>query len=583
LGKIDKVSKTNNLNKKTLLLQFAAVVGICILLNVIGTKLHSRLDVTDDSRFTLSAPTQKFLKSMPNPINIKILLDGKMPANYEKLRTATIDMLEGFKEASGGKVLYSFENPLEGKSMDEKIKLGETLKQKGIFPVPTTAQVDEDGAGMEQRILFPHAIVNGNAKEEIIELRENHVDISNPTTTDNDVLNYSESMLEYKFINAIRKIETANKPNVAYITGHGEVINNNTLHLLYLLSQYYKVDTINLPSNIDIPAAYKAAIMVKPTGAFDDKEKFKLDQFVMGGGRMLWLIEGATANLDTLKAEPSFLAAPSANNLDNILFKYGVRINNNLVQDLQCGKTPVKIGMVGGDPDIKLLDWPYFPLPTPTSKHPVVNNLDAVLLRFASSIDTINNGINKKTILLESSTYAKNLPTPAIISLNELKFKPKTSTYTKKNVPMAVAIEGNFESAYKIMDPTFINTYTKDLKKQYRTATKGTNKMIVVADGDWVLNDFSNTNGPSEMGFDKFMQTKFANSTFLLNCMEWLTDESGLLEARNKDVKLRTLDPDKVKKQKSQYQFLNIILPILFTLITASAWFFFRKRKYESV
>ncbi len=572
----------NNAKRKTLL-QFAGIICIIILLNILGTKLHKRLDVTDDKKFTLSQPTLTYLKTLPNAITIKVLLDGKMPANYEKLKMATTDMLEAFKEVSNGKVSYTFENPLEGKSMDEKIKLGETLKEKGIYPVPTTAQVDEDGAGMEQRILFPHAIINGNAKEDIIELRENHVDVSNPNTNDNDVLNYSETMLEYKFINAIRKIQTTDKSSVAFLTGHGEIINNNTLHLLYLINQYYKIDTLNLTDNIDIPANYKAAIMLKPSLNFDEKDKFKLDQYVMNGGRMFFILEGANANLDTLKTEPNFLATPASTNLDNLLFKYGVRINTNFVQDLQCGKTPVKIGMVNGTPDLKLLDWTYFPLSTPSGKHPIVKNLDAVLLKFASSIDTINNNLNKKTVLLESSMYSKLLPTPAVISLNELKYKPKVATYNKKNVPMAIALEGTFESAYKVMDPEFITTYTQTLKKKYNIKTGKPNKMIVMADGDWALNDFSNTNGPAEMGYDRYMQTKFANGTFLLNSLEWLTDESGLLEARNKDIKLRTLDPDKIKKQRSQYQFINILLPILITLFAASAWFFFRKRKYEAL
>jgi ABC-2 type transport system permease protein len=574
------VANKKIITKRSLIIRFLSLVGILLLLNILSTRLHKRMDLTDDNRFSISKATKDYLKTIKDPINIKVLLDGKMPSNYEKLRTATADVLSTFNEESKGKVTFSFENPMEGKSMDEKIKLNEDYKKKGIFGVVTNPTMDEDN-GVEQRIVFPYAVISGGGREQSFCLQQTKSAGNNETTVD-DLLNYSESLMEYNIIDAIRNITKAEKESIAYVVGHGEPDDYKILHLLFLASQKYKVDTVNLNNVITIPYQYKACIINGPKRAFTDKEKLVLDQYIMGDGRTLWLIDGVDVNSDTLMKSPSYTAMPRELNLNDQLYKYGVRINNNLVEDRQCAKLMVQVGIIDGKADFRPFDWVYYPLCIPTSKHPIVNNMDPVWMRYASSIDTINNGDNKKTILFESSNFSRTIASPGVVSLNSLKIKPKMSVYNKKYIPMAVALEGKFNSVFaNRLSPEQMKIYQEQIKLTFRNSTEKPNKMIVVADGDFLLNDRMGKNSPTEMAFDKYTEHGYANSVFALNALEWLVDETGLLEARNKDVQLRTLNPDKARKYRTQYQILNIAAPIAVTIFIGLLWFYMRKLKYQ--
>jgi ABC-2 type transport system permease protein len=327
---------------------------------------------------------------------------------------------------------------------------------------------------------------------------------------------------------------------------------------------------------------YKATVINNPRTPFADKEKLVIDQYIMNGGRTLWMLDGVNVSSDTLITNPNYTVLPLELNLSDQLFKYGVRLNNNLVEDRQCGSLVVQVGVIDGQADYRPLDWVYYPLSTPTAKHPVVHNMDPVWLRYSSTVDTIGNGLSKKTVLLESSNLSRTIATPALVSLNSLKLKAKMSIYNKKYLPLAVALEGNFNSVFaNRLSPEQMKTYQEELKLNFKNNTSQPNKMIVVGDGDFFNNDKLRGDAPSEMAYDKFTEKGYANSIFALNALEWLTDESGLLEARNKDVQLRTLDPQKVKNYKAQYQLLNIVLPIALTIFIGGLWFFMRKKKYQ--
>ncbi|MCC6448833.1 MAG: Gldg family protein, partial [Chitinophagaceae bacterium] len=381
----------------------------------------------------------------------------------------------------------------------------------------------------------------------------------------------------------IKHLIEPDKKKIAYVMGHGEPLGYNTFDMLTYLEKYYDIDTIDLTQNIDIGNYYSAAIICKPTEPFDEKNKFKIDQYIMNGGKLFACVDVLNFNNDSLKNSGAAMALDYGLNLDDLFFKWGVRINSDFVEDIdQNNPIPVTVGMMGNQPDIQLLPWSYFPFSISYSLHPIAKNLDAVMFMYASSLDTIANPEISKTILLASSNYSKRIPAPVRVSLSSLKFKPNSSSFKEKNIPYAVLLEGKFQSIYtNRIDPQFIKIYTDSLHKNYQTACTNDNKIILVGDGDIFLNDFVNSRGPLECGYYKFTDKLFANKSFITNSLEYLTDEYGLLEARNKNLTLRLLDSGKAKKNKLTWQFINIGLPAILLMIFGSAYFFFRKRKYE--
>jgi gliding-associated putative ABC transporter substrate-binding component GldG len=569
--------KQNNTLKNKILTRFALVIGILVLINIVSTRLHKRLDVTAEQRFSLSEPTKKMLRSLKEDVVIEVYLKGSLPAGFERLREGTMDVLQEFKEYGGNRIKFSFINPIEGKNDAEKQAIYQALSAKGINPVNLKIQRDEDD-GYSEKIIFPSANIAYNQKETSISLLESHMSM-----TPDEKLNYAQSLLEYKFASAIKQLILPGKKKVAYVVGDGQMIGINTIDMLSTLEKYYDVDTLDLNQNIEISKVYSAAIICKPNLTFDERNKFKLDQYIMQGGHVLWLLDQLRMELDSLKTSDATMAVDYNLNLDDMLFKYGVRINPDLIEDyMQSNPIPVTVGQVGDQPDIRKLPWMYFPFSIPTSKHPIVNNMDAIMFSNVSSLDTVANPEIKKTILLTTSERSRRVPSPVRISLSSLKFKPQPEMFKEKNIPMAVLLEGKFSSVFaNRVDPNFLKVYTDSLKKDYAIECAQPNKMIVVSDGDVFLNDFSQNRGPMECGYYKITDQFFANKIFILNCMEYLTDDFGLLEARNKTLQLRLMDGVRIKEEQLLWQIINIALPIGIVLFFASGYFFFRRKKYE--
>ncbi len=562
---------------KRLTVRFALVAGILVLLNVLSTRLHLRFDLTAEKRFSLSEPTKKMLAGLKEIVSIEVYLKGSLPAGFQRLSEGTAEVLTEFQEYGGGKVRFRFLNPIEGKTDQEKLEVFRVLSDKGIQPVNLKIQRDEED-GYSEKIIFPSAKIAYNQQETSVSLLESHMAMS-----PDERLNLSQALLEYKFASAIRQLLQPGRKKIAYLVGDGEMIGPNTVDMLSTLEKYYDVDTIDLNQNIDISPLYAAAIVCKPSLSFDERNKFKIDQYVMQGGRMLWMLDQLRMEMDSLKSSDATMAVDYNLNLDDMLFRYGVRINPDLVEDfLQANPIPVTVGKIGDQPDIRTLPWLYFPFSIPRSTHPIVNNMDAVMFSNAGSIDTVANEGVRKTILLASSERARRVPSPVRITLSSLKFKPQPEMFREKNIPYAVLLEGKFTSIFNNrMDPGFIRVYEDSLKKKFRIATEKETRMIVVSDGDVFLNDFTQARGPLECGYYKITDQLFANKTFILNSVEYLTDDFGLIGARNKTLPLRLLDAVRIKRERIGWQLLNIGAPIALILFFASGYFFFRRKKYE--
>lgn len=535
---------------------------------MLAGRFHRGLDLTTEQRFTLTEPTRKLLKEMKDYAVVEVYLKGEnFPAGFQRLQESVRERLQAFREASGGRVVFNFRDPFEGKDNKEKAEIFEKFAAKGIFGV----NIKQGGSEKySQQIVFPYAVINYKGREMPVRLLESHLGY-----TPLEQLNYSESQLEYKLASTINGLMKPDKPRIAYIVGHGEQLGWNTFDALRSLQKIYHVDTIDLSTGTHIPSIYNAAIVCKPFLPFDEKAKFKLDQYVMRGGHLLMLVDGAGASMDSLQGQ-QFLATGIDLQLDDLLFKWGIRVNPDLIEDLQSNRITV---MRGDQPEKR--NWFYAPVFIPTSKHPIVRNMDGIMGMYASSIDTIANPEIKKTVLLESSQYSRPTMTPARISLSMLQYEPKPELYNKGYRATAVLLEGKFQSIFQDrLAPDFLKVLKDSMHQEYRTQADSAGSIIVVSDGDIFLNGVNRQSGPEEMGFWREDNMQFSNKAFVLNCIEYLTDNSGVLEARNKEVRLRLLDGGRVEKERSKWQMINIIIPIGLLLIFASAYLFFRNRRY---
>lgn len=570
-------SKKRKQQKRQALTRLLMLSAILICLNMLAARFHKGLDLTKEKKFTLTAPTKKVLEAMDDVAVVTVFLDGKFPAGFQRLKEATREQLQTFRDYSGGNIKFHYQNPFADKNEKEKEEVYKVLAEKGIFPINLKVQGEEEG--YSEKFIFPWALIQYNGKEAAVRLLENRIGMD-PLAN----LNYSESLLEYKFANAIHKLKEPTKVEIAYIVGHDETLGFNTIDLLSTLNEQYNLDTLDLVNSLYIPNYYKAIIINRPTAPFDDKDKFKIDQYIMNGGNVLWAIDPLNVPMDSLMNNGYVMALDYGLNLDDQLFKYGVRINNTLVEDKQCIPMPVMYGQPGDkQPQMDLRAWMYFPVFIPESNHPIVKNLDGIFGLYTSTIDTLDNPEVHKTILLQSSKYSRKANAPARISLSMLQY-PLDAMFRdeKQSLPVSVLLEGQFKSVFQNrLHPNFLAVLKDSLKRDYKDASDSASKMIVIADGNILENEFSQKTGPAEMGYWKYTDTRFANKTFVLNCVEYLTDNSGLLAARTKDTKLRLLDGNRIKKEEQTWQFVNIGLPVIIVLIFASAFIFFRKRKYE--
>jgi gliding-associated putative ABC transporter substrate-binding component GldG len=552
------------------------LAAILICANIIATRFHRGFDLTKEKRFTLSDATKRMLHDLKDVVVVDVYLKGKFPAGFQRLAEATRERLQSFKDYGGANIVFRFVDPFEGKEESQKGEIAKDLYKKGVEAVSLNVK---DNQNSSEQIIYPYALVQYHGRTKAVKLLESHLGM-----TPLEVLNYSESLLEYKLATAIHKLEVTGRPGIAYIMGHGEQLGPHTVDLFTTLSPYYKVDTLDLPSEYQINnGIYTAIIINKPTTTFDEKDKFKIDQFIMHGGHVLWAVDMLQAPLDSLQNSGQLITQEYPLNLDDQLFKYGVRLNGDLIEDVQCNQVPLITGTMGnGQPQIELRPWTFLPVFIPTSKHPIVNNMDPVMGKFVGSIDTVANPEVHKTILLQSSQYSRTTENPVRVSLSMIRFTPDPKLFNNGHRPVAVLLEGKFSSLYtNRMPEAFLRILKDSLRYEFKPAVDSSSSMIVISDGDIMLNSFSQSRGLMEMGYWEYTQTLFSNKNFILNCLEYLTDPHSLLEARNKDLKLRLLDTKRAEDEELKWQFVNVGIPILLVLMFASVYLFFRKRRYE--
>lgn len=559
---------------------------LLILINWLAGLFHGRIDFTNEKRFTLSNSTKSVLKNLDSTVDITVLLSGDIKSEFKKLSNSTKELLENFKNYGGKNIQYKFEIPGEGLDDSAKAKVFESLIGMGLRPTNQKVQLKE-GEGNNNRQIFPGAIINYHGKSVAIDLLQGQVQkkvFNSSDILDKQSLNSAEALLEYKFANAIQKLTQKQVPVVAYAYGNGEPpygflpVND----VFETLGKNFIVDTINVHTQPIISREYDAVVIVKPVEKFTDDDKFKLDQYVMNGGRLLLFVDMLYAERDSLQ-NGDLIAYARDLNLNDLLFRYGVRINTDLVADKHCDVIPVEVGSVGGQSQKQLLPWPYSPLLLPGSVNAIVKNQADVLAQFANSIDTVEAPGITKTILLATSANSYTLPTPAKIELNSLQTQDDISKYNRKSIPVAVLLEGKFQSLYANHATQAQLDTLKNYEMGFMRESINAGKIIVVSDADIVMNQVSDAIGPLPMGTNKYTKIGYANKDFFLTSTEYLANKNNILDAKAKDYSLRLLDAKMVETQRTMWQMINIVLPIALVCLFAVIYQWWRKRKYTII
>lgn len=565
-------------------IELTAGILIVVFVNVIGYYVFGRLDLTSERRYTLSKSTKALLKKIDEPLLYRVYLEGDLPSDFKRLQNETKEMLNQFR-AYNKNVQYEFVNPNSFEDPKERQVFYQKLAQKGIQP--TQIQVST-ATGYTQQVLIPAADVIYRGEETSIQLLQSQKYVDQV-----QLLNNSIQSLEYVLSNAIRALSRGKRPTVAFLRGHGELELPNLSDMIGSLWEYYTLDTARMDGNINSLTArslnpsdstysfrnkYDLIIVAKPTRPFSDQDLYILDQYVMYGGKLLWLVDPLDADMDSLEHAGQAVATRLPLNLDEMLFTYGVRINPDLVMDIRCRPVPMKVGMVGEHAQIQFQPWMYFPEIVPLSPHPIVRNLDLIKTDFVSSMDLIDNGVDK-TVLLQTSEFSRVKNAPAIYDLNEAKVEPDRRLFNRQNIPVAVLMEGSFKSVFRNrLTPDFM-----DIPSMGYRETSDTTRMIVFSDGDIIKNRFNYQDATGyPLGYDFYTETMYANKELLLNCVDYLVGEDGSIASRSRNIKIRKLNVMKVKEERTKYQILNILLPVGIVVVAGVVIVLLRRRKYRA-
>lgn len=578
--------KKKKINQKySSLIRLALGIVIIVFINIISSQLFTRADLTAEKRYTVSGDTREMLKGLDDIVYFQVYLEGELAPRYKRLQKATREMLDEFRVYTD-KVQYEFINPSESEDPQERYAVHENLQTRGIVP----AEVREDDAeGVKFQLIFPGAIVSYKAKELPLQLLRPEVGAS-----EDELVNRAIEDIEYNLAYAINLLSIEHKPKIAFIEGHGEYELKQVADITTALQENYIVERISLDAqvnaltervesdslgNMAIRNKYKAIIIAGPDSVFSEKDKFIIDQYIMYGGKVLWVIDPVFASMDSLQFGGATMGITNNIHLDDQLFKYGVRLNTDLVMDLMALPIPVTTGSVAGQPQFDFFPWFYFPLVSPRVNHPVVSNLNAVMTNFVSSIDTISIPGVKKTFLLHSSPYSRRMNSPVYINLNIVGVEPDQNLYTDQFIPVAVLLEGSFNSLYTNRLTSTL-TYSKEIgfaEKSVPTA------MIVVSDADVIRNQIQNRTGyPLPLGYDKWTEQTFGNKKFILNAIDYLTEGSDLIKIRSRDLQLRLIDKTRIKGSELKWKLINVGVPPLLVILFGIIYIVIRRKRFTS-
>ncbi|KQS25350.1 gliding motility-associated ABC transporter substrate-binding protein GldG [Dyadobacter sp. Leaf189] len=542
-----------------ILLLIAALAGI----NWLGSLFFVRLDLTEDKRYSISEATRALLGSLDKDIVVNVYLSGDFPAGFERLESATRETLEEFKTYSNGHLSVNYSDPTEATSEEQRQKQFISLVDRGL--TPTNVFANEDGKRTE-KIIFPGAIVQADTLSVPVQLLK-----GNKTSSPEEQLNQSYEGVEFELASAIRLLANPERKKVGLVVSHTKISPARLSDLIATIQQNY-----DLFLDMNNPESYEgldALIVMKPDSAFSDDEKYKLDQYVVSGGSVMFFVDGA--KVDSVSLDGNY-AQPLDLNLNDLFFKWGARINTNLVKDLKCAEILLNVGNRGDEPEIRPMPWRFYPLINNFGAHTVTRNLNAIYTRFLSSIDTVGGAASVRKIpLLLTSPYTQVLNTPALVGYNEARKDPDAAEYRGGEKLAAVLLEGSFNSLFQ-------NRILPGDPRAAKFKAEGNGgKVIICSDGDLIVNDFDyKRNAPLPLGYDRVTKQTFGNKDFVMNALDYLTDANGLISARNKEISIRALDKIQIQEKRKFWQGINLLLPIVVIGIFGALRYYLRSRKF---
>jgi len=555
-------------NKKNSLKQFGIIAAILLAINIFGNYFFKRFDLTKDKRYTLSETTLDIIESVDSPLYVDVFLEGKFPPEFKRLQNETRQLLEEFT-AYNSNIIFQFVNPIEKE--EERVDVMKKFYERGLMPLSITV---EDKGKQSQEVVFPWAVATYGDKSTKVALLKNLMGAS----TEDKVISSVQHM-EFAFADALNKITKTKQKKIAVLRGNGELEDRYIADFLKTVRESYFIGPFTLDSvakkpieTIEALQKYDMAIIAKPTEAFSDEEKQVIDQFIVNGGKTLWLVDAVKADMDSLFTNPQILAYPQDLNLTDQLFQYGIRVNGQLVKDEQATTIKLATGQEGSQTQYQEFPWRFSPFIYPASNNPIVKNMEGIKFEFVNPIEILKNDI-KKTVLLTSSQYSKPVGTPTPINLDLVTEETQPSDYPNGGLlPVAVLLEGKFKSVYKNRVLPIKDSKFKETNKE--------SKMIFISDGDVIKNQLDKDGYPMELGFDKFTNNLYGNKEFLMNCVNYLLDDNGLINIRSKDVDLPLLDKEKVYENYTYAQIITIGLPLAILGLFGFLFTYLRKRKY---
>nr|WP_276347313.1 gliding motility-associated ABC transporter substrate-binding protein GldG [Daejeonella sp. JGW-45] len=555
--------------KKKDLIYALAFTLLIALANIISSFFFTRIDFTSEKRYTLSPLTRDILQKLDDRVQVTVYLEGDdFPAGFKRLRSSTFDILTDLKAYSDDNLSFDFVNPMTG-SEEEQQENYQKLLEQGIEATNLNITTE---SGNSQKIVFPSALISYKGVQLPVKLLQPQAGVD-----PQEVLNNSIQNLEYAFASAIKKVNSGGAQRIGFTEGHGELSDLQLSDAMNSLANWSEVGRVDL-STITFEGLDKLKLLIvaKPSSEFTEAEKYKIDYFVMNGGRVLWAIDQVYAELDSLRGAEEQLAFPRKLNLDDMFFRYGARINYDLILDMNSSRIPLKMGDAGGQSQFELVPWLFYPVFVPVTAHPIVKNLDGIRSEFPSSVDIIDVKGVKSEIILSSSPYNRKLDVPTLLSLQMVDQEPDPKLFQGPLRVAGVLLEGEFPSVFRNRPvPSGINGRVKI------PAQSKFGKMMIIADGDIFKNQVNTTDGSHyPLGFDRYTQEQYGNKNFLLNTADYLMDDSGIIGLRNKEVRLRLLDKAKIKADKTFWQVINLGLPLIMLIACGIFQHYFRIRKY---
>ncbi len=547
------------------ILKLAVGLGLVVLVNLISSSYFHRFDLTEEQRFTIKPATREMLRSLDDNVYVEVYLDGKLNASFKRLQRSIRETLEEFRVYSDDKLQYVFVDPGEAMSEQARNEFMADLNSKGITP---TRVYEEENGNRTANMIYPGALVSYGGMEEGVMLLQ-----GNQAGTAEEKINRSIEGIEYALASAIHSMTKVERKRIGMVRGHDELDSLDTYSFEQSVGRMYDLEEVRLVN--PVPATVSALVIAKPTLKFSEIEKYYLDQYLLSGGKLMLLLDKLQANMDSASNEFNF-AFPYDINLDDQLFQYGIRINNNLIQDQSASPYPIITGTMGDQPQIQLIEWPFFPVLNRFGDHPVTRNLNAVSGRFVSTIDTVKAEDVTKIPLLFTSDNSRSVTAPVKVSIQDLRQNLTPEMLNQKNLPVAWLLEGQFTSLYSNrFKPKGVD------ESNFRERAAEGAKLLVIGDGDVIRNDINPRTGvPQPLGFDPFTQQNYGNEDLLINSLAYLTDESGIITARNKEVEIRPLNELRVSEESLKWQMINLVLPVVLLILFGVGRYYWRRKKY---